>query len=385
MGKYSIHSFYRKSFINVSLSNLEVMFMKVQEFQIDNKKRYVLIDENNKPVVPVVKYLKYLDNIGKAENTLKAYCRHLKLYFQFLSEKEIGYQEVDLNLLSEFISLLRSPYQSTKVVHLEKTQAKRSERTVNTILTCVQGFYDYLIRIEDYEKDLSEKTKKQVTGQYRSFKPFLHHISKGKPFEKSILKIKEPRRGILTLTKTQVQTVHDACSNIRDALLIRILYEGGLRIGEALSLWIEDFDIGSTTIQVRKSKTVNGEGRKVYVSADTMNVFQDYLIDLHDVDTNFVFINLSGPNKGKPLNYRAAFDVIERIRKKTEIDVTPHMLRHTYATELHEKGVEASIIQKLLGHAQVQTTIQTYMHSSDETIRKEWQKAQDNMKGDQLK
>ncbi|WP_353057002.1 site-specific integrase, partial [Metabacillus litoralis] len=85
--------------------------------------------------------------MGKAENTLKAYCRHLKLYFQFLSEKEIGYQEVDLNLLSEFISLLRSPYQSTKVVHLEKTQAKRSERTVNTILTCVQGFYDYLIRI----------------------------------------------------------------------------------------------------------------------------------------------------------------------------------------------------------------------------------------------
>ncbi|WP_256242103.1 tyrosine-type recombinase/integrase [Bacillus sp. V3B] len=113
--------------------------------------------------------------------------------------------------------------------------------------------------------------------------------------------------------------------------------------------------------------------------------FKDYLIDIHDVDTNFVFINLSGPNKGEPLNYRAAIDVIERIRRKTQIDVTPHMLRHTYATELHEQGVEVSIIQKLLGHAQVQTTIQTYVHPSDETIRTEWQKAQENRNGEKLK
>src|SRR5690625_2163238 len=297
------------------------MMMKVQEIRIDNKKRYVLIDEeNNRPILPVVKYLKYLDNIGRAENTLRAYCRHLKFYFQFLKEKEREYKDVDLNLLAEFVSWLRSPEQSVKVVHLKQIQAKRSERTVNTILTCVQGFYDYLMRVDDFKQNLSEKKKKQVSENYRSFKPFLHHISKGKSFDKNILKIKEPRRKILTLTSVQIQAVHDACSNIRDALLIRLLYEGGLRIGEALSLWIEDFDIGSTCIRVRKSKTMNGEGRKVYVSGDTMNVFQDYLIEYHDVDTNFVFINLSGPNKGDPLNYRAAFDVVERIRKKTKIN-----------------------------------------------------------------
>ena len=265
------------------------MLMKVQEVLIDGKKRYLLIDGNNKPVVPVLKYLKYLDNIGKAENTLKSYCHHLKFYFQFLNEKEKGYKDVDLDLLGEFISWLRSPYQSTKVVQFQQTKAKRSERTINTMLTHVQSFYDYLMRIEDYEKDLSERTKKQVIGNYRSFKPFLHHISKGKPFDKNILKIKEPRREVLTLTKAQVQAVHDACSNVRDALLIRILYEGGLRIGEALSLWIEDFDVGSTTIRVRKSKTVSGQGRKVYVSGDTMNVFQDYLIDIHDVRYKFCF------------------------------------------------------------------------------------------------
>lgn len=159
------------------------------------------------------------------------------------------------------------------------------------------------------------------------------------------------------------------------------MYKGGLRIGEALALWIEDFDIGSTTIRVPKSKTISGEGRKVYVSSDTINIFQDYLIELHDADTNFVFINLTGPNKGNPLSYRAAIDVIKRIRNKTNIDFTPHMLRHTFATELHETGVDASFIQKLLGHSQVKTTLQTYVHPTDEAIRKEWQKSQ-SMKKD---
>ncbi|PMC34131.1 hypothetical protein CJ195_24545 [Bacillus sp. UMB0899] len=153
--------------------------MKVQEVLIDDKKRYILIDEYNKPVVPVVKYLKYIDNIGKVENILKSYCHQLKFYFQFLKEKGREYKEVDLDLLAEFISWLRNPYQSSKVVHFKQTKAKRSERTVNTMLTCVQGFYDYLMRIEEYEKDLSEKIKKHMVGNYRSFKPFLHHISRG--------------------------------------------------------------------------------------------------------------------------------------------------------------------------------------------------------------
>lgn len=54
--------------------------MKVQEVIINEKKRYLLIDKGGFPVIPVAKYIKYLDNIGKAENTLKSYCYHLKLY-----------------------------------------------------------------------------------------------------------------------------------------------------------------------------------------------------------------------------------------------------------------------------------------------------------------
>ncbi len=78
--------------------------MKVQEVLINNRKRYLLIDGDNKPVVPVLRFLKYLDNIGKAENTLKSYCHYLKFYFQFLNEKEKEYKDVDLDLLAVYLA-----------------------------------------------------------------------------------------------------------------------------------------------------------------------------------------------------------------------------------------------------------------------------------------
>jgi integrase/recombinase XerD len=59
--------------------------MKVEKIFINGIPKYMLIDNDNKPVVLVIKYLKYLDNIGKSENTLKSYCYHLKLYFEFLN------------------------------------------------------------------------------------------------------------------------------------------------------------------------------------------------------------------------------------------------------------------------------------------------------------
>ncbi|GGA90545.1 site-specific integrase [Ornithinibacillus halotolerans] len=102
--------------------------MKVQEVLIQEKKRYLLIDKRGYPVIPVAKYIKYLDNIGKAENTLKSYCYHLKLYFQFLEESRLRYQEVNLDILAQFIGWLRIPDQSTKVIYFEETLAKRSER-----------------------------------------------------------------------------------------------------------------------------------------------------------------------------------------------------------------------------------------------------------------
>lgn len=354
--------------------------MKVQEAIINEEIKYILIDSYGIPVIPVVRYIKYLDNIGKAHNTIKSYSYHLKLYFEYLEQISTDYIDVNLNLLAEFISWLRKPSQNVKVLNIEEVESIRSERTINTILTCVVGFYNYLMRTEEYEKDLSKVITTEISGRFKTFRPFLHHLSKSKSIEKRILKIKEPKRKIRVLTHKQVQVIHDSCMNIRDILLIRVMYEGGLRIGEVLSLWLEDFDISSNSINVRKSKTKNGENRKVFIQPETMNLFQEYICKIHseDIDTNYVFINLQGKKKGTQLRDWAVRSLVKRLKKKTNIDFTPHMFRHSFASELYNNDVNIVAIQKLLGHAQIQTTIQTYIHPREETIRKEWEKAQKN-------
>ncbi|MFM1651621.1 tyrosine-type recombinase/integrase [Brevibacillus sp. B_LB10_24] len=192
------------------------------------------------------------------------------------------------------------------------------------------------------------------------------------------MKLKETKQPEKILQHTEISALYQACVNIRDQLILRLLYEGGLRIGEAVNLWLEDISINDCSIRVRKSKTRAGEGRKVYVSKETINLLQDYILEYHmkDIDTNFLFYNLAGINKGKPFSTQGMYSLVKRLRKKTGIYFTPHMFRHTFANELHENGVDIIMIQKLLGHAHVQTTMQIYMHPSDKALRESYEQAQ---------
>lgn len=123
--------------------------MKVQEVKLDNnQRRYLLVDDSGLPIIPVAKYLKYIDNSEKSFNTQKTYCYSLKLYFEYLQEIDIDYRNVNINILSDFVGWLRNPYENNKVVNLKPIKAKRTEKTVNLTITVVTNFYDYLYRTE---------------------------------------------------------------------------------------------------------------------------------------------------------------------------------------------------------------------------------------------
>jgi len=104
-----------------------------------------------------------------------------------------------------------------------------------------------------------------------------------------------------------------------------------------------------------------------------------------EVDTNHVFIKISGANRYKPLEYQDIVSLFERLKKKTGIDVTPHILRHTSLTELRRVGWKDEHLMKRAGHAHIQTTMQMYIHPSDEEIRKDWEQAEKRMKLSQKK
>ncbi|GFP75368.1 tyrosine-type recombinase/integrase [Clostridium fungisolvens] len=364
--------------------------MRVQEIKLDNnQRRYLLVDDKGLPIIPVAKYLKYIDNSEKSFNTQKTYCYSLKLYFEYLQEINVDYRNVNLNILSDFVGWLRNPYESNKVFNIKPTKAKRTEKTVNLTITVVTNFYDYLYRTEEINNDMVDKLMKQVfTGGHTHFKDFLYHVNKDKPSSKNILKIKEPRRKIKVLTKEEMQKVYNATTNIRDEFLIKLLFETGLRIGEALSLFIEDIIVdhskGHRIKLVDRGELPNGARlktgeREIHISQELIDLFDDYAYDILDeleIDTNFVFVKLRGENKGQPLEYSDVSDLFKRLKKKTGIDVHAHLLRHTHATIYYQATKDIKQVQERLGHSQIQTTMNMYLHPSDEDIRANWEIAQ---------
>jgi integrase len=280
--------------------------------------------------------------------------------------------------LSEFIHWLRSP--QPKIVSLQPQQAKRSEKTINHALTTVCGFYEFYERtgkfegIDVYSYEFQPK---------RNYKPFLEGIAKTKAVKTRMVKVKEPKKFPGCLTTGQVKQLIDACNRIRDKFLLCLLYETGMRIGEVLGLRHEDIhSAGENKIHVlprldnyNKARAKTGE-RTIHVSKNLMRLYSDYLIDEYpeDIDSDYVFVNIWEGTPGTPINYPSVDSLFRRLHKKTGIKTSPHLFRHTHATELIRAGWDIAHIQKRLGHADVQTTINTYIHLMDDDLRAAYQK-----------
>ncbi len=209
------------------------------------------VDESGNLVVPVIRYLKYLDSIGHARNTLRSYAFGLALFFTYLIQQNLDYQQVTLDDLAGFVLWLKNPYHSLKVLPAQPVMQARTNTTINQIITAVAGFYEYLWRQDDLATNVNERTRTYLPAHTRSYKSFLHHLSKGQLVEKNLLKQRVPKRRPKTLPKEQIEALVKACENIRDKLLVTLLYESSLRIGECLALWIEDVDVSRCQLHVR--------------------------------------------------------------------------------------------------------------------------------------
>lgn len=364
--------------------------MRVEEVSVNNRKAYLLLDTNGLPVESVAKYMKYLHNKESSSNTLKTYCTALKFYFTYLEQTGTDYQQVNFENLSNFVAWLRNPYESNKVIPHKTVPAKRSERTVNNYLTVVTSFYDYLYRNELIDSDIVEKLMKKVfvgAGGNR-YKGFLHHVNEGKPLSKNVLKLNEPKEKAKVFTKEQVDLIYHTATNIRDRFLVRLLFESGLRIGEVLSLFLEDFQFDAKQRKHKIHLTDRGElpnggklktgERRLDISQGLMDLYDDYLyevLDEYNPDHNFVFVKIWGKNVGEPLTYSDVYATFKEVERKTGIHITPHMFRHTHGTIYYLQTKNIKMVQERLGHAQIQTTMNLYVHPSEGEIRKEWEKA----------
>jgi len=156
-----------------------------------------------------------------------------------------------------------------------------------------------------------------------------------------------------------------------------------MRVGQALGLRHSDVVSREATVRIVPRDDNANEARAkcrdtvaIPVSAGLVRLYSRYLFDEYgDIDSDYVFVNLFAPPVGRPLRYSAVVSLVERLRCRTGIAFSLHVLRHSAASDMVRRGVPIEIVSKLLTHASVTTTSQTYVHLGVDDLRSELTRA----------
>ena len=151
---------------------------------------------------------------------------------------------------------------------------------------------------------------------------------------------------------------------VRDRLIIEMLYATGVRVSELINIKINDIDFNNRRI------IVLGKGNKeriVYYGEYAEEVLKEYMKTHERKNHNYLFVN----SKGGQLTDRGVRYIIDNIMSKLSVKthVTPHVLRHTFATDMLNNGCDIKVVQELLGHSSLKAT-EIYTHVTNEHLKK---------------
>ena len=287
-----------------------------------------------------------------SQGTVKMYHLYLKEFFRwsqnYYQADDIKYNEINQDTVRDFrVYLNRKPS--------DKSDDTLKRNTQNRYLTALRSFFRYLI----VEKDLSDAL----------------------PPDKVLLGKSEPRVPKFLNTEqvedlTNMQNL-DKRSGLRDRALLEMLFSTGLRVSELVKL-----NLNEITPQVleRREFSVIGKGRKVrtvYLSDGAVMWLKKYISTRKD-SFKPLFLRYSGKsmeeNDGDGESLRLTSRSIQRLIKRyavmagLPVNVTPHVLRHSFATDLLSAGADLRSVQELLGHSDVSTT-QIYTHVTNRQLR----------------
>ncbi len=166
------------------------------------------------------------------------------------------------------------------------------------------------------------------------------------------------------LNKKEVETLINNIKNKRNRLIVSFIYSSGARVSEVVNLKIQDINFKEKTGLIRAGK--GKKDRIIILSRDWLKEYKK-LLDKRKIQSEFLFAK----KNGSPLSTDTIQNIIKKAKEESGIrkKVTPHTLRHSFATHMLEKGENIRNIQELLGHSNLNTT-QIYTHVSTEQLKK---------------
>ncbi|MFA5095550.1 MAG: site-specific tyrosine recombinase/integron integrase [Candidatus Paceibacterota bacterium] len=283
-------------------------------------------------------FLEYVEiERGRALNTVRNYDHYLTRFLDFV--KNDNPTNINDNTVREFRLWLNR--QSTG--NNKATGETLSKKTQNYYLIAIRAFLKYLAR----------------------------QGIKSMPAERiELAKITE--RSLDLITQTELRRLLDApkgndIKSLRDKAILELLFSTGLRVSELCSL-TNDIDLGSEQFSIRGK---GGKIRVVFISPEAKDAIKKYLALRKDMD-DALFVKVGKETSQKetgPLTKRSIERIVKQYAIKAGISkkVTPHIIRHCFATDLLQNGADIRSVQMMLGHSNIATT-QIYTHVTDRQL-----------------
>ena len=299
--------------------------LRVQKIRVPDTGHlsWIVVDGEHLPIEVLNEYLVYLHRLGRSPNTVRAYAHHLQAFWAFLVEQCHDWRSLKLIQLAEFVSWVRAATRGGG--------GHRSDATINLILAAIGSFYEYQDRL-GVETAISRSRR---FGAKSPYKPFLHHISRTHSLRHAVVRIRAVKLLPRVFSPSEVESLLDACTHRRDRLLLCLLHESGMRIGQALGLRHADIRSYDGAIDIVPRANSNGALAKshspyvVHVSKEAMGLYADYLVhEYGEVSHDYVFVNWWGGRIGMPMTYGTVADLFRRLSQRTRLRATPHMFRH---------------------------------------------------------
>ncbi len=251
-----------------------------------------------------------------------------------------------------------------------------SQQTLKTYLTYVKAFLLQLNKPidsatrEDIISFIANKKEKENSSNatlsliYSSLKFFFHNFLRKKILD-DIKMPKKAKKLPSVLTPGEVASLIGAAKRGRNKLIVEFLYSSGVRVSEATRIKLDDLDLSEHIARVRGGK--GNKDRVIILSKRWIKDLKKY-VKRKKFPSEFVFSKRTNP---KPISADTIQRIIKCAAEKAGITkhVSPHTLRHSFATHLLENGTDIRIIQELLGHSNLNTT-QVYAHVSRDQLKK---------------
>jgi len=271
-----------------------------------------------------------------SKNTLESYQRDIFQFREYLERYKIKYTEVKNENILNYLEYLKD--------------LNKKASTVSRHLASIRLFYQYLLK--------NKIVKEEPTRGIQSPK-----------IEKKAPNILSSQEVSLLLEQPNGEDL----KSIRDKAMLEIAYATGMRVTEIISLNVTDVDLDASSVTCKN----NNKQRIIPLGKMSLEALKQYILNARPnlikyEDETALFVNING----KRLTRQGFWKIIKFYKEQANItkEITPHVLRHSFATHLLQNGADLKSIQTMLGHSDISST-QVYMQFQDDSIKNIYKKA----------